>query len=127
MSAEEAMARLTAQARATMQDLINPATGSIDLNKAVETGAAHAIKKYKYIDKDKETRVEIELYDAQAALLNIWKNQRVIQGLPTEIISILPTIQELYALIEAQGQNPADVFNRMIARLHAQSVNADSR
>ncbi|MCC7208308.1 MAG: terminase small subunit [Anaerolineae bacterium] len=70
MSTDEVLARLTEQARGSMADFINPETDTIDLVKAQEAGKLHLIKSFsRSIGKTQTTR--IELYDAQAALVQI--------------------------------------------------------
>lgn len=87
MSADEAMARLAAQARASIEDFIDE-HGNIDVMRGIERGAGHALKRYKVIDTEHGTRTEIELYDVQSALLNIWKNQRAESGNATDVIDV---------------------------------------
>lgn len=123
LSAEEAMARLTVQATTSLQDIIDPLTGDVDLVNAVKTGAIHAIQQYEYQDGDRGTKVKVKLYDAQTALQTIWKNQRVIDGLPTEVIAVLPTIQEIAELLTASGRSASMVFDKMLQRLHAERAN----
>lgn len=79
-TADEVLVRLTSHARGSMDDFV---TGdSIDLDKARKRGAMHLIKRFKVttttITDDNgngvEThRTEIELYDAQAATVQIGK------------------------------------------------------
>ena len=82
MSAEEVLARLQAQATASMADFVTvneetdkpeettrPAV-SIDLDKAQKAGKLHVLKKLSITDKG----LTIELYDAQAALVHIGKH-----------------------------------------------------
>lgn len=87
MSAEEAMTRLAAQARVTIEEFIDE-KGEIDVLKGIMAGKGYAIKKFKTADTQFGKRIEIELYDAQNALLNIWKNLRTDQGLPTDVIEL---------------------------------------
>lgn len=123
LSAEEAMARLTMIATTTMQDLVDPLTGDVDLVNATKTGAIHAVQKYEYQDGDKGTKVKVELYSAKDALQTIWKNQRVIDGLPTEVIAVIPVIQEIAELLAQSGRSPSMVFEKMLQRLHAERAN----
>lgn len=43
---------------------------------------------------------------------------QLLRGLPTSIVAVLP---DLVKAMEAAGLNPSDVFNNMLARLHAQA------
>jgi phage terminase small subunit len=74
MSAEEVLARLQAQATASMAEFVNvnQETGepAIDLRRAEQSGKLHVLKKVSITDKG----LTIELYDAQAALVHIGKH-----------------------------------------------------
>ncbi len=78
MAAQEVLARLAAQARADVSDLIDPATLTLDWKRAQESGATHLIKKIKQTiitGDEKQTEIfEFELYDAQSALVHIGKH-----------------------------------------------------
>ncbi len=79
MSADEVLARLSAQASASLADFItitgegDKRTAVFDLVKAVESGKAHLIKKISFM----KGRLEVELYDAQAALHLLGKHHRL--------------------------------------------------
>lgn len=89
MTAEEAMTRLAAQARVTIEEFIDD-KGEIDILKGLRAGKGFAVKKFKTADTQFGKRIEVELYDAQNALLNIWKNVRTDDGLPTDVIEVRP-------------------------------------
>lgn len=87
MSADEVLLRLAEHARGDMGDFmaIGPLGFSLDLNGAKERGITHLIKKVKQktttflskneSDEDREvTETEIELYDAQAALVHLGRH-----------------------------------------------------
>lgn len=79
MEADEVLSRLADQARGTIEDYIsfNHApypTFTLDLDKARQRGVLHLIKKLKY---NAEGFPEIELYDAQAALVQIGKHHKL--------------------------------------------------
>ncbi len=63
MSADEVMARLTEQGRAAYSDYFT-ADGAVDLGKLIGDSKGHLIKKI----KPTKEGIEIEFYDAQAAL-----------------------------------------------------------
>jgi phage terminase small subunit len=84
MGADEVLLRLAEHARGNMGDFLDISSVSfqIDLNKAKELGLTHLIKKVKQKTTivsnkngdDVETdQIEIELYDAQAALVQLGK------------------------------------------------------
>lgn len=79
MQAEEVLARLTAMGRADMMDFINE-DGAFDMEKIKATGLGRLIKKYKVNRRTiaqregpptVEDQLEIELYDAQTALVHL--------------------------------------------------------
>ena len=74
MSADEVLVRLAAQARGDMSDFVSFVPGIklpfFDLAKAHEAGKFGLVKKLKY---GKDGEVEFELYDAQAALVQLGK------------------------------------------------------
>jgi phage terminase small subunit len=85
MGADEVLLRLAEHARGDMGDFLDISSVSfqIDLNKAKELGLTHLIKKVKQKTtivsskngEDVETdQIEIELYDAQAALVQLGKH-----------------------------------------------------
>jgi phage terminase small subunit len=86
MSADEALMRLSDHARGTMEDFIAIKGGLpfIDLNRAAERQQLHLLKKFKVTDKG----VEIELYDAQSALVHVLREQHLKSGEATERLEI---------------------------------------
>lgn len=71
MSANEVLYRLTEQARGTMEDFVTPALDSISLIKAESRGRLHLVKKFTHTVGEKSEHTAIELYDAQAALVQL--------------------------------------------------------
>lgn len=71
MSADEVLLRLADQARSTMDDFVDPESGKIDLRRAEQRGKLHLVKKYNHNVGEKTENVSIELYDAQAALVQL--------------------------------------------------------
>lgn len=79
MSADEVLLRLGDMARASIEDFSDIHEGVehgiyINFNKAKERGKLHLIKKVKYTDKGLP---EIELHDAQAALVVLGKHHKL--------------------------------------------------
>jgi hypothetical protein len=74
MSADEALIRLTEQARADMADFLRFEDGIktpfLDLESANKKGLMRLVKKFKY---NAAGYPEIELHDSQAAILNVLK------------------------------------------------------
>lgn len=74
MSADEVLVRLAEQARSDMSDFVSFVPGVklpfLDLARAHEAGKFGLVKKLKY---GKDGEVEFELYDAQAALVQLGK------------------------------------------------------
>jgi len=71
MGADEVLVRLSEQARASMADFVSPDTDSISLIKAEAAGKLHLIKKFTHTVSEKSENTSIELYDAQAALVQL--------------------------------------------------------
>jgi phage terminase small subunit len=83
MSAGEVLLRLTAQARGSLADFISidsdhPDTWNLDLAKAQRSGAIHLIKKL----KPGKYGTEVELYDAQAALIKLGEHYQLFGKTP---------------------------------------------
>lgn len=101
ISAEEALSRLGEQARGTMADFISIRAGLpfVDLEKAERLGKLHLLKKFRITDKG----VEIELHDAQSALVHILRELHLRADEPTErgVIEQYTTL-ELSALTNEQ-------------------------
>lgn len=66
----EILARLTDHALASIEDFIDD-LGYVDLAKMREAGKLHLIKKVKRIDGEKTSSIEVEIHDAQTALLQL--------------------------------------------------------
>lgn len=111
MSTDEALIRLSEQARATMDDFVSMRFGIpvLDLEKAQKNGKMHLLKKF----KTGKQGVEIELHDVQSALVHVLKEQHLGAGEATEIVGMLP---DVLAALKVLGQEPSDVFNRIIQR-----------
>jgi phage terminase small subunit len=84
MSADEALMRLSQQARGTMEDFLDDNRSTIDLAAADRAAQLHLIKKFTHHIGEKHETVSIELYDAQAAQLAILKEQHLRAGEATE-------------------------------------------
>lgn len=93
MSADEVLLRLADQARATMDDFIDPERKDVDLVRAAERGKLHLVKKFSRSTGKVET-VTIELHDAQAALVQLGRHHKLFTD-RTEI----PGLDELKAYV----------------------------
>lgn len=123
MSADEILARLTDHARGTMDDFVDAKTGLLNLRDAAEAGKLHLLKKLRVKTQTvtgegtapvEIKSIEFELYDAQAALLNLHRMLRLDKGLPTEIVGMLP---DLIVAMQKAGVKPSDVFNEIMRTL----------
>ena len=99
MGSDEVLARLAAQARATMDDFIG-SMDRIDLDRARARGVMQLVKKVKqrtttFSDQkgnDTETHdIELELYDAQAALVHLGRYHKLF----TDRVESVPDWREL--------------------------------
>lgn len=66
----EILARLTDHALASVEDYVTD-DGYIDLEKMRAAGKLHLIKRVKRVDGEKSSYIEVELHDAQAALVHL--------------------------------------------------------
>lgn len=104
MSKEEVLARLTAQARGTMEHFYDADAGMIDMMRARDAGVMHLVKKVtRTMGEDKET-IAIELYDAQAALVQLGRYHKLFTeqheiggkaGAPLQTVNIQAGLGEL--------------------------------
>lgn len=83
---DEILFRLQKQATADLGDVLDR-HGIIDIDKLINTGV---IKKYKVTKQGRE----IEFYDAQAALIHLFKLRRLMEGKPTAIIKLQEAIEQ---------------------------------
>lgn len=114
-TSDEVMARLTAHSRASMEDFIDVAAQSLDLEKAEKRGKLHLIKKFrattttvsKPTGEDVQTHyTEIELHDAQAATVQLAR----ILGLSINRVEVTWKTE-----LEQRGFNASAVFERMVS------------
>lgn len=129
MGADEVLGRLADMARSdisTFADIDDP----IDLKKDDYKGKTHVIKKFKKnISKGRDgtifTNIELELYDAQSALINVGKqhglfaDRHIIETkLEKELDSILDVLEE---------ELSSDDYDRILSRLsHSQSGSSET-
>lgn len=102
MSAAEATYRLSEMARGTMADFVDPLTDTINLAKAERAGKLGLIKSFSRTDTEHGGSTRIELYDAQAALVQIIKQHQLAAGEPTSRVDV--NVRNLPAL-------PADTLD----------------
>lgn len=86
MQADEVMMRLAEHARGDIMALLDPATLTLDFEKAKANGATRLIKKIKQTvvtsgrpdGSEQQTEIlEVELHDAQAALVHIGRHEKL--------------------------------------------------
>jgi len=86
MSTDEALIRLSAQARTTMEDFLDILPGAripiMNWQKALESGALQSVKEITF----KDGEISFKLYDTQSAIAQILKQRQLLEGKPTEII-----------------------------------------
>ena len=121
-STDEVLSRLTSHSRGSMDDFIG-GLDRIDLERARERGVMHLVKKLKQrtttISKsegeDIETHeVELELYDAQAATVQLAK----ILGLYVDRIEVRDWREDA----RRDGFDPDEVQRRLVAEFKAAMV-----
>src|SRR5262245_1998959 len=116
MSADEVLTRLADHARCSLEDFLSPG-GNLDLAKARDGGKLHLIKKHRetrryFKGELSEETVEIELHDAQAALVHLGKHHKLftdkqeISGPDGSAIPIRPV--DYRSAIAALAPGPMD-------------------
>ena len=60
---------------------------------------------------------EMQGKDAVMSAAIATDKMRLLRGLPTEIVEIIPTIQDIYKALQEKGLEPGAVFGRMKQRL----------
>jgi phage terminase small subunit len=91
MTANEALARLAAIARGDMGQFVE-INGRGQPSLQFENADLRLIKKIKRVEKDGDTTIEFELYDAQAALALLLKRLDIADGTATELVQITGAI-----------------------------------
>jgi phage terminase small subunit len=104
LSADEVLSRLADMARSDISEFCDIDTPS-DLKKETLKGKTHVVKKFKkFVTKGRDgteyINIELELYDAQAALLNIGKHHglfvdKIEVKLEKEIDTILDVLESV--------------------------------
>ena len=120
ITADETLQGLSDIATGDLSDFMSVYAGMpvIDFSKAEKAGKLHLIKKLTI----SEGKFSFELYSKQRALETMAKHYGLLN---TKIEIDINMMIEVVAAIETLGQNPSDVFNRIIQRA-ARSVDADS-
>lgn len=114
MTADEALVGLSDIARSDLSDFIKIQAGLpvIDFESAKRNGKLHLLKKITY----GKGSISFELYDKQSALNTIAKHH----GLLNEKIQIdINLVVQVVDALQELGQDPAQVFNEIIARAKA--------
>lgn len=118
ITADETLQGLSDMATSDISDFVRVSGGLpiVDFEKAEKAGKLHLIKKLTMSDG----KISFELYSKQRALETMAKHHGLLN---TKIEIDINLMIDVVAAIEALGQNPSDVFNRIIQRA-AQSVNS---
>lgn len=97
MGTDETLVRLAEQARGSISDFVDInqfGMPNVDLQRAAAMGKLHLIKKFKF---DKDGRLEFELHDSQAALVQLarihglYKDENMVR-LPDEVMRLVTTL-----------------------------------
>lgn len=113
MSGDEAIARLTQQAKSSIADFVDIGEDGLVINPDAIKYLGHLIKKI----KDTKHGVEIELHDQQKALELIGK----VCGLFRTKVDV-----DWRGEIEALGYSAGDVFNQLVGELLNQMEESES-
>ncbi len=101
MPAGEVLQRLADIARGSMEDILDPDTETLDLQKAYREKKLHLIKRFTRSDSETGTRISVELYSKKDALELLGKHH----GLFKDIVDI--------------RFNPADLSDEQLRRILA--------
>lgn len=82
-------------------------------------GVARTYIRHAETDQAKERTSGAQAMTAAAIAVD---KMRLLQGLPTEIIAIAPTLTELISLINARGWSASTIFGNMLQRLKDEDV-----
>lgn len=88
MGADEALYRLSEMARGTMADFVDPDNATVDLKRAEDAGKLWLVKSFSRTDTEYGGSIRVELYDAQAALVQIIKQRQLATGKPTSRVEM---------------------------------------
>ncbi len=118
ISADETLQGLSDMATSDISDFVRVSGGLpiVDFSKAEEAGKLHLIKKLVVQDG----KISFELYSKQRALETMAKHYGLLN---TKIEIDINMMIAVVAAIETLGQEPSDVFNRIIQKA-AQSVDS---
>jgi len=119
MSADEVLSRLTSMARSDIADFADVVKAT-DLKDEKYKGKSQLVKKFKRkITRDALNRehedIELEFYDAQAALLNIGKQHGLFSDRHIVDVRLEKEIDEVLNVLE-EMLSPDD-YSRVLARL----------
>lgn len=103
MSPDEVLARLAEQARAAYSEYLQP-DGSVDLERMLADGKAHLIKGTKW---NREGRLIVEFYDAQAALVQLGRAHGLFVDRQDTTVNLPVTLVEVERTVEGADE-PAD-------------------
>lgn len=119
MSADEVLVRLAEQARGSMDDFVSFRDGVklplLDLEKAHKAGKFALVKKLKYTDQG---GVEFELYDAQAALVQLGK----VHKLFTDRQDVNAVVEDKTLTDEQRADRIVAILDRARARRDRQAA-----
>jgi len=113
MDADTVLRELSDMARSTMADFIDIDNEALDLQKAEQSGKLHLIKKFKRTETKFGVNIEIELYDKQAALVQLGRYHKLF----TDVIEV----DWRTKLVEA-GLDASDIFEQIVQYVAAQST-----
>ena len=111
MTADEVLARLAEQARASVIDFValNSTGTFITLNEEALRARGHLVKKVS-TSEGKTNSVAIELYDGQTALLNIGKHLGLFKDQQTNFDIDMDSLTDEQLERIANGEDPVHVL-----------------
>jgi hypothetical protein len=115
MSTNEALLRLSKQARGSFAEMIDLAGGLplLDWEKAIETGSIDNIKEITF----QKGKITVKLHDTQTALIQIIKQNQLLEGKATERIEMMSDDERadrISAILDAARERRANALSEFV-------------
>lgn len=123
MSKDEVLYRLSMHAGGDLRPLMGLSTDELKAHPLAWLVKKHEVKRRRLTSAVTEETVRIEIHDPQAALNTLLKYHQIEAGQPTEIIQVMPLLEQLIPELTRRGVKASDVFEAMLKEV----ANADRR
>lgn len=117
MGRDEVLYRLSMHAGGDLRPLMGLSTDELKAHPLAWLVKKHEVKRRRLASNVVEETVRIEIHDSQAALNTLLKYHQIEAGQPTEIIQVMPILEQLIPELIKRGMKASDVFEAMIREL----------